>query len=226
MNSLPAFVDKYRFWFVFVTAAFILEIPFLSTPFKWFESYFHEISHGIAAIMTGGSIIKIELFPNGAGLCTTLGGNRFVISFFGYAGAAICGVLLYSFASIHQRFAQIFSALVAVLLVWTLAFWVRDVLSFVIVCVLLAIILLKFKCQNLLYFQLLLQLIGATVLLNSIKSPWYLIDGRSLGDGAALAELTFIPEIAWVAIWFSIGVLGILFLARTNLAMKDNLRGK
>ncbi|MCO4798382.1 MAG: M50 family metallopeptidase [Colwelliaceae bacterium] len=217
-DKIPSnsFFYKYRFWIILLSAALLLEIPFLSIPLKWFESYFHEISHGLAALLTGGSIVKIQLFPNGAGLCTTRGGSNFLISFFGYAGAVFWGVVIYWFASMHQRLAQIFSVIIAILLISTIVFWVRDLFSFVIMAVLLSMTLLKFKLQNLLYFQLSLQLIGATILLNSIKSPWYLIDGRSLGDGAALANITTLPELVWVCIWFALGVLGIFFLARAK----------
>lgn len=214
--NAPSFTEKYRFWLIILSAALLLEIPIISLPLKWFESYFHEISHGLAAILTGGNIIKIQLFPNGAGLCTTQGGSRFVISFFGYAGAVFWGIIIYYFAAMHQRVAQIFSAIIIVLLLSTIIFWVRDLLSFVIMAVLLAIILIKFKLQNLRYFQTLLQIIGAAILLNSIKSPWYLIDGRSLGDGATLANLTAIPEFVWVCIWFALGIVGLIKIAKVK----------
>lgn len=209
-----SFKEKYHFWLILLTAALLVEIPIISLPLKWFESYFHEISHGLAALLTGGNIISIQLFPNGAGLCTTQGGIRFVISFFGYAGAVFWGVSIYYFASMHHRIAQVFSGLIIILLLSTIIFWIKDLLSLTIMVVLTAIILLKFKIQNLRYFQILLQLIGAAVLLNSLKSPWYLVDGRSLGDGDTLANLTAIPELAWVCIWFSLGLFALLKLAK------------
>lgn len=210
----PSITKKYRFWLILLTAALLVEIPIISLPLKWFESYFHEISHGLAALLTGGNIISIQLFPNGAGLCTTQGGSRFIISFFGYAGAVFWGVAIYYFASMHQRVAQIFSVMIIILLISTIIFWIRDILSLAIVAVLLVTILLKFKLQDLRYFQFILQLIGAAVLLNSIKSPWYLVDGRSLGDGASLAKLTAIPELVWVCIWFSLGLFALFKLAK------------
>jgi len=210
------FLKKYQFWLVFIAAFIIVEIPIISIPIKWFETYFHEISHGLAAIISGGEIKRIQLFLNGAGLCTTLGGSNFLISFFGYAGAAIWGVVIYSAAGFHQRVAQLFSGVVILLLIITIAFWLSDLLSFIIVSILLAVMLLKFKLTKVSYFQWTLQLIGAAVLLNSIKSPLYLLDGRSLGDGAALTQATMIPEIIWVAIWCLLGILGVLFLHRTK----------
>jgi hypothetical protein len=209
-----SFTEKYHFWLILFLAAVIWQIPIVSIPFKWFESYFHEISHGLAAVVTGGSIVKIQLFPNGAGLCTTRGGSNFLISFMGYAGAALWGTAIYLVAAMHQRVAQILSVLIVILLLCTLIFWLSDLLSFIIIIVLLTIVLLKFKLKNLKYFQYVLQFIGALVLLNSVKSPWYLVDGRDLGDGAALAQLTGIPEIIWVLIWFAIGISGIVFIAK------------
>ena len=74
------------------------ETPYLGIPFNWLESFFHELSHGLAAIITGGKILQIELFSNGAGLCTTQGGIAFIIAFSGYAGAVGWGVLIYKIA--------------------------------------------------------------------------------------------------------------------------------
>ncbi len=222
MNTSISFTEKYRFWLILFSALIISQIPLISIPFKWLESYFHEISHGLAALVTGGTIVKIQLFPNGAGLCTTRGGMNFLISFMGYAGAALWGMGIYFVASMHQRIAQILSGVIALLLVTTLIFWARDILTFIIIAVLLAVVLLKFKYSKLSYLQLSLQITGALILLNSVKSPWYLVDGRNLGDGAALSQLTGIPEIIWVFVWFTIGIGGIVFLAKTSNKGKHN----
>jgi hypothetical protein len=222
MNQSSSFTEKYRFWLILFSALIISQIPLVSIPFKWLESYFHEISHGLAALVTGGSIVRIQLFPNGAGLCTTRGGMTFLISFMGYAGAALWGMGIYFVASMHQRIAQILSGVIALLLITTLVFWARDILTFIIIAVLLAVVLLKFKYSKLSYLQLSLQITGALILLNSVKSPWYLVDGRNFGDGAALSQLTGVPELLWVILWFSIGIGGIVFLAKTSSKGKDN----
>jgi hypothetical protein len=214
-QSLP-FSTKYRFWLILCAALILSQIPIISIPFKWLESYFHEISHGLAALFTGGSIVRIQLFSNGAGLCTTRGGMSFLISFMGYSGAALWGMGIYYIATMHQRIAQILSGIIALLLLTTLVFWARDLLTLLIITALLALVVLKFKYSKLSYLQISLQITGALILLNSVKSPWYLIDGRNIGDGAALSQLTGIPEFLWVIVWFSIGVGGIVWLARTS----------
>lgn len=197
-----------------LTAIVILQLPLISIPFKWLESYFHEISHGLAALLTGGSIIKIQLFPNGAGLCTTRGGSTFLISFMGYGGAILWGCLIFSIASIHHKTARVFSMLLVVLLASSLLLWVRDLLTIFIIAVLLALVLIQLKSSSQKYVQKTWQIIGLLVLLNSLLSPLYLLDGYARGDGAALAALTYIPELIWVVIWFSCALFATMKLSK------------
>ncbi len=205
---------KHQFWLFIITAIILLQIPIISVPFKWLESYFHEISHGLSALLSGGSIVKIELFPNGAGLCTTRGGSVLLISFMGYAGAILWGSLIYSIASINKKVAKNFSALIILLIITSLIFWVRDILTFVIVSVVLALFCVQFKLPNSAHLQKILKLTGMMVLLNSLLSPLYLLDGRSLGDGARLADITFIPELIWVIIWSISAVYALIILSK------------
>jgi len=214
LKTTTSFSQKYQFWLFLLATVILRQIPFISIPFNWLETYFHEISHGIAALLSGGSIIKIELFANGAGLCTTLGGSRFLVSFSGYAGAIIWGAIIYISAKSHQRVAQIFSLFIILLLSVTLILWARDLLTIFICLVLLVLILLSLKAKNLKTLQLLLQLFGMVVLLNGLYSPFYLLDGRSIGDGATLATLTLLPEFIWVIIWSTLGLSTLYFLAK------------
>lgn len=208
------FHEKYRFWLLIVLAAVFMEIPVISVPFKWFETYFHEISHGIAALATGGQIVSIELYINGAGLCITRGGNQLLTSFMGYAGASLWGLALYKVSGYQKHSATVITIILAMLLATSLILWSRDLLTIVIIMSLIGILLLKLKFSRAAYLPWVTQFISIIVLLNSVKSPLYLLDGRSLGDGASLARLTFIPEIIWVAIWFTIGMMSLYFLAR------------
>ena len=210
-----SFWKKYHFFILLFSAILIKQLPLVSIPFNWLESYFHEVSHGIAAILTGGNVLRIQLFANGAGLCTTQGGIGFIITFAGYAGASLWGWGIYKLAGAHQKVAQGFSVLIFILLISSLVFWGRDVLTWIILGVLAALFLLTIKLQKLHYLQRLMQLFGLLILLNSLSSPSYLLDGRHLGDGAALASMTFIPEIIWVLIWFLIALFALYSLYKT-----------
>ncbi len=219
--------QKYQFWLLLVAAIIIRQLPLVSIPFNWLESYFHEMSHGIAALITGGSILKIELFTNGAGLCTTQGGWRFFISFMGYAGATFWGWGIYLLASAHQRIAQGFAIFIFLLIISSIIFWVRDLLTLFILLVLAGMFLLtirsfsgirenKKSSKGLVYLQKTLQLFGLLILLNSLFSPFYLLDGRHVGDGAALSSITLIPEVVWVVIWCGLAILALYRLSKRS----------
>ena len=212
-----SFLQKHQFWLFLIAGAIIRKIPIVSIPFNWLESYFHEIGHGLAAIATGGTIVNIQLFTNGAGLCTTQGGQAFVISFFGYAGAIIWGALIYTFAGQHQRIAQLFSGFLVLLLAMSILLWARDLLTIIILVLLLVMFVVTFQVKKLKLLQKFIQLLGVIVLLNSLFSPLYLLDGRNLGDGASLSNLTGLPEIIWVAIWSGLALAMIIFLSRMKV---------
>ncbi|TWX64276.1 M50 family metallopeptidase [Colwellia sp. C1TZA3] len=211
------FSHKFQFWLMFIAAIIILQLPFISIPFKWLESYFHEISHGLTALLTGGSIVQIQLFPNGAGLCTTRGGSAFFISLMGYGGAILWGCLIFYLASSHRKIARIFSILLIGLLASSILLWVRDLLTLSIVIFLLMLVIAQLKYSSQKYLQMLLQLTGLLVLINSLMSPLYLLDGQAKGDGAALANMTYIPEIIWIAIWFMAALLATYRLSKISL---------
>ena len=215
-----------NFWLLLVLAIVLKQIPFVGIPFNWLESYFHEISHGLAAILTGGSIVSIQLFSNGAGLCTTLGGSPFVIAFSGYAGAVLWGVLLYKIADFKSSLSRYLSFAILALLMVSCVLWVRDILTFIICLLLIALFALSVKIS---YFNLLasvIKLFALMVLLNSLQSPLYLLDGRGIGDGSALANITFIPEIVWILIWLVISGYSLYRLARSNNKIKSKIKTK
>lgn len=198
---------------LFIAAAFIVDyLPIINLPFLWSETFFHEISHGIAALLTGGTIHNITLHFRGSGVCTTSGGIRFITSFSGYAGSALWGLLIYSVAStLSPRSAKIMIGTMIAMLLITLVLWARDVSTIIILLILLAMYVTPLV--NKLWFRVkyFIQLVGVFVMLDAIRSPLYLLDGRDLGDGASLADLTGVPEFLWVAIWFAIAA-GSLYL--------------
>lgn len=218
-QSTASFWQKYQLYFLLIAAILIRQIPLVSIPLNWLETYFHEISHGIAALLTGGSIIKIELFPNGSGLCTTQGGINFLITFCGYAGATFWGWLLFKLAKSHQRSAQVISGLMIALLLASIVLWARDLLTIIILSSLAVMFVFIIKMRRLKYLQLLMKFFGLSVLLNSLFSPTYLFDGRNLGDGAALSSMTMIPEVIWVVIWCALALAALYSLIKSNRSL-------
>lgn len=63
-------------------------------PFRLLVTFVHESGHGLSAILTGGRFLDFDIQPNGAGVASTTGGNRFIVLQMGYLGAAFFGAFL------------------------------------------------------------------------------------------------------------------------------------
>ncbi len=203
---------------IFIVVAFVIDyLPFVNLPFLWSETFFHEISHGIAALITGGRIHNISLNFNGSGLCTTSGGSHLLISFSGYLGSVLWGLTIYRLASaLSKENAKYIVVTIVFLLVIVLLLWARDFTTIVILLILLSMYLTPLiSSLSIVGAKYFIQLVGIFVMLDAIRSPLYLLDGRNLGDGAALSQMTMLPELFWIIGWFVIAVGGLLWLWRS-----------
>ena len=89
-------------------------------PLRLFVVFLHEVSHGLAAVATGGAIVRIELSPAEGGLCVTRGGSRFVVLSAGYLGSLAWGVVILLLGARGRRDRQAVAALGLMTLVVTL----------------------------------------------------------------------------------------------------------
>jgi hypothetical protein len=183
-------------------------------PLKILVVFFHELSHGIMAMLTGGEIVRIEVVAQEGGLCVTRGGNRFLTLSAGYVGSLIWGGLLLVLAS-RSRLDRTVSATVGMLLMLATLIWVRPLVSFGFLFglsaggALLAIGYFLSHAVN----DFLLKVIGLTSCLYAlldIKSD--IIDRPYLkSDAAMLAEEFGLPTIFWGLLWAAIAVGFALF---------------
>lgn len=202
-----------------LAALLVLYVPYVGWPFAWMETYFHELSHGIVGIATGGRVLSLKLDWSGSGLCSVAGGRIAWVAFAGYAGACIWGTLIYLIAaSASHRASQAIAAGLAILIVLTMILWVRDATSLLICLVLLSLFWIAMRFSEHFSVSLILQFIGLSVLLGASKAPWYLLDEANDGDSATLAMVTQIPEIYWVMIWALIAFACIAYLWRKTFS--------
>lgn len=196
-----------------VLALLLTRIPYLSVPFKWLESYFHELSHGIATMLSGGIVSHIQLFPNGAGFCFSQGGSPLFIGFAGYFGAACWGYLIYLLAT-WPRGIRVSFALLGGLVVLSGLLWGRDILTLAILAVLTIIFLMPLKLnQNKILTQF-LRIVGLMIMLNALASPTVLFGLNGQGDAVLLAERSWIPAWIWVVLWLFTSACALFFAWR------------
>lgn len=209
----PATSHNLEFMAMLALALIGTRLPLIRRPLLWFEVYFHEVSHALATLFTFGRPIKLELHWRGSGLLMSRGGWSIPILFAGYAGAAMWGLLIYLggvYANTHTG--EVILTVLLILIALTILLMVRNITTLLILMIISFVLFLPFYAEASHLSPKLLQFIGLSVGLNAIKAPLHLIDGQSVGDGAALARRTLVPEGIWILIWFGLGVLSLLYM--------------
>ena len=204
---------KITFISVLLLAYLLSWIPWIKIPFTWIETFFHEFSHGIAGVLTGGRVVQLVLEWTGSGRCYVEGGWVGVVAFAGYSGASISGVLIYLIATgASPKFSHSIAAILAITVLLVMVLWVRDASSLLICLVISSIFWSAMKFAGVLPVNIFLQFIAMSVLLNASEAPLALLRGQQLGDSAVLAKVTGIAEFYWILAWLFIAILGIVFL--------------
>lgn len=181
-------------------------------PIKLFVVLLHEVSHGIAAIVTGGEVLVIEVNERIGGYCQYRGGNRLAVASAGYLGSLVWGGLILVVASRTAWSRQLGTALSALLIVVTML-WIRN--SFGVFYTIGIAIALFVLCRFLPGFlvRVLMQFLGTASCLYVIVDIYEDVirvyqDGS---DADTLATLTGIPAMFWGIIWAAIALVMILY---------------
>lgn len=84
-------------------------------PVKILVVLFHEMSHGLMAILTGGKVISIAITLDEGGACETEGGNALLIVSAGYLGSMLFGGILLYLSRFRVFVPLVFGILTAVM---------------------------------------------------------------------------------------------------------------
>jgi len=202
----------YQFALLVIGAFVLSNIPIVHWPFSWLETYFHEISHGLAAVLSGGSIERIVLHFNGSGLCYTRGGWQPLVTFAGYAGAVAWGAIIYLSAKASGTNNRWPAIIMLGMLLVSGILYARDLITILIMLIISGTLYISFRHVVGGIFPRFMEFAGVYVMVSAAQAPLDLIDGRHYGDGATLANVTWLPEIIWALLWCSIAVGTLLLL--------------
>ena len=97
---------------IFIAIGFLWNTLFVY-PLKIFVVFMHEVSHGLAAMATGGRIVEIQINPQQGGHALTQGGSRFWTLTAGYLGSLLWGGLILLLAA-RTRFDKAISILIGI----------------------------------------------------------------------------------------------------------------
>lgn len=195
-------------------------------PLRMLVVLFHEISHGVAALLTGGSIERIELSVREGGVIWTRGGSGFLISSAGYLGSLICGVLLFVFALRTAADKWLLGGCGAVILIVAL-FYVRDGFTLLYCGIVGAAMVAAAWWLRAEVADLVLRVIG---LVSMAYVPWDIWDdtirdkpGQTMSDAAAIAARSFGTEAMWGGVWLLISIFVIGVVLRYGFSGPSNI---
>ncbi len=184
---------------IILVIVFLWETPYIF-PFKLLVVFFQELSHGLATVLTGGEIEKIEVSPRLGGVCWTIGGSQFLILSAGYLGSLFFGAGILLAVAYSKRDAMI-TALLGILMVVITAIYVRPIAGFGFVFCLTGGLLLVTAAGVLRHEinDFILMTIG---LASCLYAPIDILEDiifRTVpgSDAEALAKLTNVPSQAW-----------------------------
>lgn len=184
-------------------------------PLKVFVVLLHEISHGLVAVVTGGSIDRIVLDPYQGGACYCPGGSDFLTLSAGYLGSLAWGALLLTAGQSKRIRPHWLTALVGAATVILTLVYVRSAFGLVFGIAFGAALLVASRKLSAAINRGVLLVLGLTSTLYAIldiKSD--VLDRPHLpSDAHMLSELTGVPTAAWGVLWIGLALLvsGLLF---------------
>ncbi len=211
-----------------LTALTIAVFALWSTPFvlplKLLVVVFHEVSHGAAAVLTGGSIDSISVNFQQGGEAWTRGGSRFLILTAGYMGSLLIGVGLL-LAALRGRADRAIVAGLGVLLLVVLVLYVRDIPSALITMTTGVALLAAAQFLRSQICDLILRIIGLSSI---IYVPYDIFDDTlrraSLpSDARLLAQEVGGTTMMWGALWLILSAGVIYWCLRRALGHNSNL---
>ncbi len=197
-------------------------------PLKILVVFFHELSHGITAVATGGRIVEVQVDPGQGGLCLTTGGSRFLTLSAGYLGSLILGGFLLLAAS-HFKRKNIPNLVLGLIVFLATIVYVRPVIGFGFFFGAGAGIALVAAAQKLPnevngYVLTVIGLTSTLYAVLDIKSD-ILDQPGARSDAVMLAELTGVPAIMWGAAWMLVSVcLAFVFLVFASATIEPDTK--
>lgn len=198
---------------IFIAIGFLWNTLFVY-PLKIFVVFMHEVSHGLAAIATGGRILEIQINPQQGGHALTQGGSRFWTLTAGYLGSLLWGGIILLLAA-RTRFDKAISILIGFGMVAISIGIGESTFTYLFgIGFGVALIAIGFYLPEAVN-DWVLRIIGVTSCLYAIldiKSD--VLDRSSLrSDARMLSEVTGIATEVWGALWILIAIaLTIWFL--------------
>lgn len=194
-------------------------------PLKLLVVFLHELAHGLAAVLTGGTILDISLSVRQGGHAVTRGGNLFVILSSGYVGSLLIGVALLVAALRTHADRAVLGVFGAIMLAVT-ALYIRDWFPLIFCAATGLAMLAVARYLDRTFSDMVLRVIGLT---SMIYVPYDIFDdtiARSglRSDAYMLAERFGGTTMFWGGLWLMLSLAVIVLCLRYGIGRSSNLK--
>ena len=214
-TKLNTSVDRIGIWWLIgaaVATVVLWQVPYghyILYPFSILATWFHEMGHGLAAILLGGDFRKLEIFANGSGRATYTYDSRLFLGSIGRAIVAAAGLLgppiagaILILASRSFKTASISLKILGGFLLFSVLIWVRSLFGIVAI-LLLGLIILGIGIKGNRWFQgFSIQFLGVQACVSTYNQLDYLFSPTAgplgISDTAQIQrELIIFPYWFW-----------------------------
>ncbi len=189
-------------------------------PFRLLGTWFHEMGHGLAALLVGGTFEHLEIYDNGGGVAFTTVNTSYLpynlarafTGAGGLLGPAIGGAILI-IAAKREKTAMIALRVLIAIMIFSLLFWIRSLWGIITIgsfsVLLIFISVLKYRKLEIIA----LLFLGVQCIISTYRQLDYLFtkeferNGRILNsDTQNIAENTFGTYWIWAIVIVAISI--------------------
>ncbi len=209
-----------------ITIVFIWQVPYgrqILYPLTLLATFAHEMGHGLTAMLVGEQFDQLLLNADGSGMAMWRGNPgrlaTALVAAGGLAGPSVAGIGLL-LLSRSQRLASAVLALVAVVLVVTVAIWVRNGFGVVFLLGSAATLTLAAMVLPAAIASFVLHLMAATLCLSWFTDLDYMFSAQATVNGMVRpSDSAVIADALWLPYWFWGGVVACFSLAVAALGI-------
>ncbi|MEL6460017.1 MAG: M50 family metallopeptidase [Cyanobacteria bacterium J06636_27] len=213
-TKLNTSVDRIGIWWLIgaaVATVVLWQVPYghyILYPFSILATWFHEMGHGLAAILLGGDFLKLEIFANGSGRATYTYDSRLFLGSIGRAIVAAAGLLgppiagaILILASRSFKTASLSLKILGGFLLFSVLIWVRSVFGIVAI-LFLGLIILGIGIKGNRWFQgFSIQFLGVQACVSTYNQLDYLFSPTAgplgVSDTGQIQQQLLLPYWFW-----------------------------
>ena len=233
MKQENQIILKKRNIFVLIAIALstivIWQLPFgyfILYPFTILGTWFHEMGHGLTALILGGSFVRLEIFENGSGLAVhtvdVLFGDLGLafVAAGGPIGPTLAGAL-FIIISRNHNLSRLTLLLLGAIIIISVIIWVRTIFGILFLpIVAMIIIILSLKASDKAQVFI-IQLLGIQAFASVYQSIGYLMsDGGEVNQSSYLSDTAVISQLLFFPHWFWAGIIIIFSILLIYLSLR------